>query len=230
MQLFYSSFSHVPALQQVGLYTEPGSLLLCSVPGLVSIARWSQLKLSWERCLQCPAEWGTPPTEPTSAFSGWGYRSLAIALHGLCCSHWATTCKANTSCVSLKEWVFWCLPLGRSPGVGQRSPGVREECAPRPDPKRHVLAMLGCVPHVILRLACRSLKHCPYHTLIPTEIEVPEFHLTAPYLFSLILASNVFNTPFFCVTVSLHMTHTVSSPSLTFYFFPVFVLFWDGGQ
>lgn len=61
MQLLYPAFSHIPASQQAGSDLQSGSLLLCSIPGLVSISRWPQLKGSWERCMCCPAEWGTHP-------------------------------------------------------------------------------------------------------------------------------------------------------------------------
>jgi len=69
MQLLYPSFLHVPALQQVVLYTEAGSALLCSVPGLVSMVWWSQLKVTGKDV--CGALLSGAHTHgATSAFSG----------------------------------------------------------------------------------------------------------------------------------------------------------------
>lgn len=147
MHLLYSSFWHIPVLQGSSLHTESGSLLLCSIPGLVSIAWWSKLKGSWEKCLWCHAELGTHP---------WGLFQLSQAEGTQAWVLFSIDCAVPTGLPCAR-----CLPLGRSWDVGQRSLGFRENCVSRSDTKWCVLATLGSIQYLVVRWACQSWNHRP---------------------------------------------------------------------
>lgn len=159
MQLPYPAFLHVPALQWAGSDLGSGCLSLSSIPGLASVAGWPQLKGSWARCMCCPAEWGTHPRIPFSSLrlrvQKPSYCFPWIVLHPL-----GYHVQGKHLLCPQKSEHFGVCPQGEFQVLG-RGVQISERPTSRPHPKWHVLATLGSVHYLVLRLAHQSLNHCP---------------------------------------------------------------------